>query len=73
MRTKKFNALDLKEGRMIIDCKLSIICPICKEEVFLAYLRGRVAYCKKCKKVFEIIAKESKISYQQLKDDGWVK
>ena len=70
---KRFNVLDTTEGRFIVDCKLSIICPYCRNEVYLAYLRGRVAYCKICKKVFEINIQESKISYEQLKEDGWVK
>lgn len=71
---KKFNIFDTtSEGRFIVDCRLSIICPYCKEEAYLAYLRGRVACCKKCKKVFEIVIKESKINYEQLKEDGWVK
>jgi len=73
-KTLKVNALDIySNGRRLVNAYMNFCCPICFEEMRCAYLSGRILFCKKCKKTFELIYKTSSISYEQAKQDGWIK
>jgi len=70
----KLNALDIySSGKRLVDCYLRFRCPICLEEMKCVYMVGRILFCKKCKRTFEIILKNSSINYETAKNDGWIK
>lgn len=65
MRIKNINQFFGTAGRFI--------CPVCREELKLAYTFDQVFMCEKCKSVYELFFKKSKITIKQIKKDGWFK
>jgi ribosomal protein L37AE/L43A len=70
---KSYNALDFHFNKRIINAQIRIECPVCEEQMSIAYIVGPILYCEKCAKTYTLKIIESKTTMKQLKDDGWLK
>lgn len=73
---KHYNCLDFKssfeeESTSLIENQMVYFCPLCGNKMKIAYIQQRVCYCEQCEEVFEVFMMKSKISYEEVKDDGW--
>ena len=52
---------------------IEFYCPNCKKDMRASYIVDTVYCCQKCNIVWELHWRKSKLSIQQVKEDGWLK